>query len=118
MNMKTKFKRIITWILQVLMGLEFLLAGQAKFTSTEAWSKMFDRYGYPDYFYLFIGALELIGAILIFFPKFASKAALGLGVIMLGATATHAIHSEWNRVIVTVILTGILGAVYALRKKD
>ena len=44
---------------------------------------------------------------LIFFPKLASRVALGLGVIMLGATATHAIHSEWSRTLVTAILAGI-----------
>ena len=114
--MKTKFKVIITWFFQILMGLEFILAGQAKFTRPDAWIKQFSNWGYPDHFYLLIGALELIGAIFIFIPKFASRAALGLGIIMLGATVTHAVHGEWSRVIVTLILAGILSAVYLLRK--
>lgn len=116
--MNTKFKRILSWILQVLMGLEFLIAGQAKFTASDVWSQQFSNWGFPDNFYLLIGALEFIGAILIFIPKFASKAALGLGIIMLGATGTHMIHGEWNRIVFTLIIAGILGAVYMFRKKD
>ncbi len=92
------------------------MAGQAKFTRPDAWAKDFDRWGFPDNFYLVIGALELIGAILVFIPKFASKAALGLGIIMIGAALTHAIHGEFSRVIVTVIIAGFCGAVFYLRK--
>lgn len=113
---KGKTTNIIAWILQVLMGLEFILAGQAKFTRPADWSKSFERWGFPDNFYLIIGGLELIGALAIFFPKYASKAALGLGIIMIGASITHAVHGEWNRIIVTLILSGILGVVYFLRK--
>ncbi|MEP1035135.1 DoxX family protein [Ekhidna sp.] len=116
--MKNKFKRILTWTLQVLMGLEFLIAGQAKFTAAQAWFQKFNDWGFPDHFYQIIGGLEIIGAILIFIPKFASKAALGLGAIMLGATITHAVHGEWNRIIFTLIIAGILGAVFLLRKND
>jgi len=118
--MKSKIKRIFTWFLQVIMGLEFIIAGQAKFTSvgSEVWAREFKEWGYPDNFYLIIGGLELVGAILIFFPKFASKAALGLGIIMLGATVTHAVHQEWSRVLVTVIITGLLTLVYFLRKDN
>lgn len=116
--MKTKFKRILTWFLQVLMGLEFLIAGQAKFTAAEVWSRQFSGWGFPDNFHMVIGAIEIIGAVLIFIPKYAAKAALGLGAIMLGATVTHAVHGEWHRIIFTLIITGILGGVYMLRKDD
>lgn len=115
-SMKNKIKIILTWFVQVIMGLEFILAGQAKFTRPEVWAKEFREWGYPDHLYLIIGGLELVGAILIFFPKFATRAALGLGVIMSGATITHAIHQEWNRVVVTVVITGLLGLVFYLRR--
>lgn len=114
--MKSKIKIIGTWFLQVIMGLEFILAGQAKFTRPESWARSFDKWGYPDHLYLVIGGLELVGAVLIFFPKLASKAAIGLGVIMIGASLTHAVHQEWSRVLVTVILTVLLALVYYLRK--
>ncbi len=113
---KGKARNIVTWVLQVLLGLEFILAGQAKFTRSDVWAREFNQWGFPDNFYLVIGALELIGAILIFIPRFASKAALGLGVIMIGAAITHAIHGESSRIIVTVIIAGVCGLVFYLRK--
>ena len=113
---KEKIKNILVWILQIIMGLEFILAGQAKFTRPDAWAKNFAEWGFPDNFYLLIGALELIGAIFILIPKFASKAAIGLGAIMIGATLTHVVHQEWDRVLVTSIITGLLMLAYLLRK--
>ncbi|NER13616.1 DoxX family membrane protein [Leptobacterium flavescens] len=114
--MKNKVKKVVTWVLQILLGLEFILAGQAKFTRPDVWAREFRDWGYPDNVHYIIGGLELIGAVLIFFPKFASKAALGLGIIMLGAAVTHLLHQEWSRVVVTLILTGLLSLVYFLRK--
>ncbi|MEO1054151.1 MAG: DoxX family protein [Bacteroidota bacterium] len=114
--MKNKLKKIGIWFLQIIMGIQFILAGQAKFTRPEAWEKQFRNWGYPDHFYMVIGALEVIGAVLLFFPKLASKAALGLGVIMLGATVTHIAHAQWDGVTVTVILTALLGLLYYVRK--
>lgn len=113
---KGKVRNILTWVLQVLLGLQFILAGQAKFTRPDVWAGQFAGWGFPDNFYLVIGALELIGAILVFIPKFASKAALGLGIIMIGATITHAIHDEMNRIPVTLIIAGFCGLMYYLRK--
>lgn len=114
--MKQKFKNISAWVLQVLVGLEFILAGQAKFTDPDRWAEQFEGWGFPNYFYLLIGGLELVLAILVFFPKYSAKAAIGLGIIMLGAAGTHAIHQEWDRVLVTMIITGVVALLYFLRR--
>jgi len=113
---KGKARKILTWVLQVLVGLEFLLAGQAKFTRADVWAGEFERWGFPNNFYLVIGGLELLGAILVFIPKFASRAALGLGIIMIGAVITHAIHGEGSRIIVTLIIAGLCGGVFYLMR--
>lgn len=115
---KRKVKNVITWVLQVLLGLEFILAGQAKFTRMDTWAKMFREFGYPDHIYLLVGGLELIGAALVFIPKTASKAAFGLAMIMTGALLTHAIHLEWDRVVVTGILAGLSGLLFWLRRNS
>ena len=69
---KSKVRNIVAWVIQVLMGLEFIIAGQAKFTRTDWWSRKFDEWGYPDNFYFVIGGVEILGAILIFFPSSAN----------------------------------------------
>lgn len=114
---KKKVKNVLTWVLQVLMGLEFILVGQAKFTNMRSWEAQFERWGYPDHVYLLVGGLELVGAIFVLIPKTASRAALGLGVIMIGATLTHVVHQQWDRVLVTLILAAFLGLLYWLRKE-
>ncbi len=109
-----KTRKIIRWVLAILLGLEFLIAGQAKFTSAESWIKRFAGWGYPEPFHIIIGGLEVIGAILLFFPKFTAKAALLLAVIMLGGCVTHLIHGQWSGVIVTLILAALLMVLYFL----
>ena len=58
-----KIKTILTWAIQVILGLQFILSGQAKFTRADWWSRKFSEWGYPDNFYLVIGVLELVGGI-------------------------------------------------------
>lgn len=113
---KNKIKLITSWILQVLLGLQFIIAGQAKFTTPGVWEAQFTRWGYPDNFYMVIGILEIIGGILMFVPRLVTKASIGLGVIMIGATGTHIIHQEWDGTTVTVIIILVLIAVFLLRK--
>lgn len=111
---KAKLKNVGSWILQVLLGLEFLIAGQAKFTASEAWSANFEKWGYPDGFSQLIGGLELIGAILLFIPRLASHAALLLSVVMLSAAITHFANGENG--VAPVIIMYFLLLLWSLRK--
>ncbi len=113
---KGKIKNISAWILQVLLGLEFIVAGLSKF-STPIWPKRFTEWGYPDSFYIVIAVAEAAGGILIFIPKLAHKSALAMMTIMLGATITHMVHGEWKSITVTLIIFGLLGLLYFLRKE-
>ena len=62
------------WIVQILAAAAFVAIGIAKFASPE-WARNFARWGYPDGFYLVIGALEVGGAMLLLVPKLSSYAA-------------------------------------------
>lgn len=94
MKKNQKARNIISWVLQVLLGLQMLMAGQAKFTRPDSWSAQFERYGYPDHFFYVIGGLEVILAIALFIPKLTTYASLALVLIMLGATITLVINGE------------------------
>ena len=89
-----KIRNIGAWILQVLLGLQMLMAGQAKFTRSDSWASQFEGWGYPDNFFYLIGGLEVIFALAIFIPKLTSYASLVLTIIMIGAVLTHATHGE------------------------
>ena len=63
------------------------LAGLAKFQG-DLWQDMFVGWGYAAWFALVVGAAEVVGALVLFVPRFASYAASMLIVIMLGAIGT------------------------------
>lgn len=112
----SKGKKVLAWILQVLLGLEFLIAGFAKLSMGEVWQAKFEDWGYPDSFYLVVGVLEMVGGLLIFFPKLASRVAIGLGGIMIAATITHILAQEWKGIVVTLIILVVLTVAYYLRR--
>ncbi len=114
--MKAKLTKVFAWILKIVLGLEFILAGQAKFTRHISWSEDFEAWGFPDHFYLVIGALELIGAVLLFIPKFTIKAVAMLNIIMLGAAITHLVHHEWSRVVVTLAIFVLLSLLFIINR--
>lgn len=111
----SKVKNIGAWVLQVLLGLEFLLAGQAKFTASELWASNFEKWGYPDNLSYVIGALEVLGGVLLFIPKLASHAASMLAVIMLIAGITHFANGENG--ITPFIIMLLLALLWYLRKE-
>ena len=109
MKNNQKARNIISWVLQVLLGLQMLMAGQAKFTRPESWASQFERWGYPDDFFYLIGGLEVLLAIGLFIPRFVTYASSALVVIMLGATITLVVNGE-NFVppLVVALLQGLL----------
>ncbi len=75
------------WILSVFELLGMGVAGLSKFQG-EGWQNMFVGWGYPWWFALVVGGTEMLGALLVVVPRFASYAASMLIVIMLGAIWT------------------------------
>ena len=98
---------VVLWLCQVALGVMFLGAGATKFRGT-MWERMFARWGYPDHFYLVIGALEIAGALGLLVPRTAAPAAILLIVIMIGAGTTHALHGEWERLPQIAIMSALL----------
>jgi putative oxidoreductase len=102
--------RIAVWGCQAALALMFLLAGSAKFVRP-MWARMFDRWGYPDHFYLVIGALEVVAGVALLVPRLAAPAALVLIVIMIGAGLTHALHQELQRLPQILVMSVLLGVI-------
>jgi len=85
--------KIALKVLQVLLIVAFLGAGGQKLAGAEGMVSEFERYGYPDWFMYFTGAVEVTGAaglLLGFFrPLLTPLAALLLTATMVGAVFTH-----------------------------
>lgn len=84
---------IILWILQVLLGLLFIFAGVMKFVMSVAEMNAQAPVALPGILLHFIGICEILGglglilpSLLRIEPRLTSLAALGLAIIMIGAT--------------------------------
>lgn len=81
-------RRIITWILRVLLGITFLAIGIEKLTGTMGTIPFFDAIGWGQWFRYASGVLDTAGAVLIFLPRWTSYGAciitctVGLGTVL------------------------------------
>ena len=107
---------VALWIVDILAAAAFVAIGLAKFGSP-AWAIKFERWGYPDGFYMVIGALELAGGVLLLVPRLSSYAAALLGAILIGAAATHALHDEAARVAAPLMWLAVMTLIGVARRR-
>jgi len=82
-------KTVGMWIPAILLILVFARQGWAKFDDASGWARAFRHWGYPDWFRVAIGVIELSAALLLALGRTAAFGALLIIVVMLGAWATH-----------------------------
>ena len=93
MTPKTRAVRIglevVLWALTALLVMVFVRAGIAKFDSASGWSKAFAHWGYPVWFRVLIGVVEVAAAGLLLWPRTAAYGAILVIAVMLGGMGTH-----------------------------
>ena len=104
------------WLLQVLMAIVMAGPGIRKFTSP-TWERMFRTWGYPDGFYLVIGAIEVIAGIGLLIPRVASASAIVLAIVMAGAAATQILRGGRDGV-GELVFMGLLIVIAVVRWRD
>jgi uncharacterized membrane protein YphA (DoxX/SURF4 family) len=108
---------LVLWIVQVLLGAEFIFSGILKFiTPIEEMTKQIPL---PGWFLLFIGAAEVLGGLALILPGLLRTktgltplAAAGLVIIMIGACVITLMLGGGIMVLVPLV-TGILLAFVA-----
>jgi putative oxidoreductase len=80
---------VALWVLQVLLALQFVMAGFLKVSGDPAMVDMFATIGIGQWFRYVVGALELASAVGVLIPRLSGLAALGLVCLMAGATLTN-----------------------------
>ena len=83
-------KTIGRWIPTLLLASIFIPQGFGKFSATSGWRRAFEHWGYPMWFLLTIGAIELIAGLLLLWRRSAPIAAIMIITVMAGAMWTHA----------------------------
>lgn len=92
-----RVKTIGLWLLQILLAVVMIGPGFQKFTGP-TWERMFRTWGYPDNFYLVIGAIEVVGGLCLLVPRTAAYGAAALVPVMLGAAFTQILRGGRNGV--------------------
>lgn len=104
------------WVLSVLLAGLFLYAGAVKLVGAQEAVDAFRRYGFPGWFRILIGIVEVAGGIALLIPKAALEAASFLIVIMLGAVITELVRGD-NFLLPLLVLL-LLGGLAALRAEE
>jgi uncharacterized membrane protein YphA (DoxX/SURF4 family) len=78
--------------LGMLAALAIGAAGVAKFIPSTPWQRFFVNWGYPPWFALVVGAVEVAGAILALVPRAAFYGAALLASVMMAAGVTLFLH--------------------------
>ena len=105
-------------LVQVVLGLLFLLIGSMTVAGRKMFVENFRRFGYPQWFRVITGSLEVLGGlgllVGIWLPWLAELASAGLILVMLGAVFTQLRTKDPLKKISLAILLGALAIVVAV----
>ncbi|MDN3242648.1 DoxX family protein [Glycomyces tritici] len=109
---------ITTWVLQILLGAFMIVAsGTPKLFGVEAAAEGFDLIGWGDWFMYLVGALEIAGGIGLLIPRVAGLAAIGLGLLMIGAAIFNAAILDYPVITPLILLVLFAGVAWVRRQQ-
>lgn len=106
---------VLLWALALFLIYVFSHAGLDKFDEGSGWARAFRFWGYPVWFRMVIGAIELAAAALLLWRRTAAYGALLIVGVMLGGMGTHVlverrpgrVTSELGQLVFSsIVLTG------------
>jgi putative oxidoreductase len=99
----------VLWVVQVLVGLDFLYGASMKLLGLPKMVDLFDRIGAGQWLRYLVAACELSGGIGLMIPALSGLAAIGLSALMVGASYTNVflIHDSWAPVAWLVLVAFI-----------
>lgn len=117
-SLKRNAKIIGKWIPALLLVLIFAPQGYAKFSDTSGWAKAFRHWGYPDWFRVTIGAIELVAVALLLWGRTAGIGAMLILSVMLGAWGTHLAFDNGRHMTSEVVPLVLATIVLIVRRHD
>lgn len=105
-------------IIQVVLGLLFVGIGSMTVAGRKMFVENFRRFGYPQWFRIVTGSLEVLGGlgllIGIWLPWLAAFASAGLTLVMLGAVFTQVRTREsWQKIVFPLVVGALVVVVAA-----
>lgn len=114
----SKGKKIVVWILSILVAALFLFAGLGKLLRPAEAKSMFVQMGFAAWFAIFIGVCETLGALGMLVPRLRVLAAGGLSIIMVGAVCTTLVHHLYAQAMTPFVVLVVLIVVIFLQVKS
>lgn len=87
-------RAFVAWVLSVLLALTFFSMGVEKLMDEPMMAGLFHLFGYPPWSMTLVGAVEIVGAVLVLIPRLAHVGAFLLGCVMVGALYSHLAHGQ------------------------
>lgn len=106
------------WIPAVLLVLIFARQGWSKFDDTSGWAVAFRHWGYPDWFRVTIGVIELSAVVLLLLGRTAAFGAILIIIVMLGAWGTHLLFDGGRHMTSEVVPLVLAAVVLAVRRRQ
>jgi uncharacterized membrane protein YphA (DoxX/SURF4 family) len=82
-------REVLLWAIALFLVYVFVKAGIDKFSDDSGWARAFRYWGYPTWFRILVGVMEVGAAVLVLYRRTAGYGALLIIVVMIGAMATH-----------------------------
>lgn len=87
----TKAQPVLLWLIGAYLSYKLMVNGFRKFDPDGMWTKAFIKWGYPVWFRVFIGVLEVVGGLLLLIPRTRHLGGVILAMVMIGALSTRLI---------------------------
>lgn len=106
------------WIPAILLILIFAPQGWSKFNDASGWAVAFRHWGYPDWFRVTIGVMELSAVALLLRGRTAAFGAILIITVMLGAWATHLMFDSGRHMTSEVVPLVLASVVLVVRRRQ
>ncbi len=116
MTSTNRIRSTSVWILSILLGLLFLFAGGTKLAGMQMHVEHFAHWGYPDWFRLVVGAIEVVFGAALLVPPVAFYGAVVLAIDMVGAAYTELFRGDPPRAAFPLVLLLLLAFVAYARR--
>ena len=111
MTAKPKWQVYGVYVLIIILNISVSLAGVQKLTGSQHWIDQFQEFGYPVWFMYLIGALQVVGGVLLWIPKTRLVAAVLYMGIMAGAAFFNLMVGNTGIFVpngVPILITGVV----------
>ncbi|MDL2410858.1 DoxX family protein [Rhizobium calliandrae] len=107
---KPDLRRIATWVLKGVVAATFLAAGATKLAAAPFEVHLFAQLGVGQWFRVFTGVGQIVGALALVHPRLAAIGGLWLGFTMLCATVANLtlLHANPVPAIVLALLNAVI----------